>query len=369
MGTRFGAGFALLCWLAAAGVSGGDQTHTHTVLLVTIDGLRWQEVFHGAEQGLIDRDAGGVPEPARIREQFWSESDRERRRQLMPFLWDVIAIEGQILGDPDQDFHVRCSNNRYFSYPGYHELLCGFADPAIDSNQKRNNPNPTVLEWLHRRPGFPGRVAAFASWDVFPFILNRGRSGIYVNAGWQPLEFFRNPTEKIQWNKLAAEIPRYWSGVRYDAFTLKGASEYWHLRKPRLLYVALGEPDDWAHAGRYDLYLQATQRCDRYLRQLWESVQPKTGQTARTTLIVTTDHGRGDGREGWKSHGAQFPGSDRIWIAILGPDTPATGVRRQGTATQAQVAATVAALLGEDFSATDPRVAPPLPGVLKTKRP
>ena len=364
MRSRPGAMLAVLCWIALGTTARGAQTQTHTVLLVTIDGLRWQEVFHGAEKGLIDRDTGGVREPAHIREQFWSESDRQRRRQLMPFLWDVMAVEGQILGDPDRDFHVLCSNERYFSYPGYHELLCGFADAKIDSNQKRNNPNPTVLEWLHHRPGFAGRVAAFTSWDVFPFILNRDRSGIYVNAGWQPLEFFRNPSEQSHWNQLAAEIPRYWSGVRYDAFTFKGAAEYWHRKQPRLLYVALGEPDDWAHAGRYDLYLQATQRCDRYLRQLWESVQPAKGEAAHTTLIVTTDHGRGDGREGWKSHGATFPGSDRIWIAILGPDTRAAGVRQQGSATQAQVAATVAALLGEDFAATNPRIAPVLPGVL-----
>ena len=354
-------GFVMLCGMTTCEASAQDSTQTHTVLLVTIDGLRWQEVFYGAERGLLERDAGGGREPVQLRDRFWADSPQERRRRLMPFLWDVIANKGQVLGDPTHDFHVRCTNGLYFSYPGYHELLCGFADSQIDSNQKRNNPNQTVLEWVHRRPGFSGHVAAFTSWDVFPFILNRRRSEIYINAGWQSLELFRNPTEQVQWNAMAAEIPRYWAGVRYDAFTQKGALEYWHVRQPRLLYVALGEPDDWAHAGRYDLYLEATQRCDRYLRQWWEATQ---SQRDRTTLIVTTDHGRGDGREGWKSHGKQFAGSDRIWIAIIGPDTPSAGVRKQGTASQAQVAATVAALLGENFPATDPRIALALPGVL-----
>ena len=359
-------GCAVLCSITGSGTCGQDALQTHTVLLITIDGLRWQEVFHGAEQGLMDRDAGGVREPDQVRDRFWAESPQERRRRLMPFFWDVIASKGQILGDPGHDFHMRCTNGLYFSYPGYHELLCGFSDAQINSNQKRNNPNQTVLEWVHRRPGFAGRVAAFTSWDVFPFILNRRRSAIYVNAGWQPLEVFRDPAERVPWNSMAAEIPRYWAGVRYDAFTQKGALEYWHVRQPRLLYVALGEPDDWAHAGRYDLYLDATQRCDQYLRQWWNATR---SQRDHTTLIVTTDHGRGDGREGWKSHGKQFAGSDRIWMAIVGPDTPPLGLRKKGTASQSQVAATVASLLGENFPATDARIAPALPGVLDDQRP
>ena len=138
------------------------------------------------------------------------------------------------------------------------------------------------------------------------------------------------------------------------------------MRQPRLLYVAVGDPDDWAHAGRYDLYLDATQRCDHYLRQWWDSIQ---SQRDHTTLIVTTDHGRGDGREGWKSHGKQFAGSDRIWMAVVGPDTPPLGLRKTGTASQSQVAATVASLLGENFPATDARIAPALPGVLDDQRP
>jgi hypothetical protein len=77
-------------------------------------------------------------------------------------------------------------------------------------------------------------------------------------------------------------------------------------------------------------------------------------------LLITTDHGRGDGREDWKSHSASIPGSEQVWIAVLGPDTPSKGVLSDVRATQSQVAATIAALLGEEFEGHDPRIASPL---------
>lgn len=54
-------------------------------------------------------------------------------------------------------------------------------------------------------------------------------------------------------------------------------------------------------------------------------------------------------------------GAEFIWVAVMGPDTPATGEREKVRVTQSQVAATIAALIGEDFTATAPKAAPPLP--------
>jgi hypothetical protein len=99
---------------------------------------------------------------------------------------------------------------------------------------------------------------------------------------------------------------------------------------------------------------------DRFLGELWQELQRTEGYRGRTSLVVTVDHGRGDGAE-WKSHGAKVAGSQDIWIAVLGPDTPALGERTDAEpVTQAQVAATVAALLGEDYAAGAPGAAPPI---------
>ena len=84
----------------------------------------------------------------------------------------------------------------------------------------------------------------------------------------------------------------------------------------------------------------------------------------KTSLVLTTDHGRGDTRVDWKNHGKDTAGSDRMWIAVMGPDTKAAGCRRDVDVTQNQVAATVARLLGEDYRAAVPRSGEPLPGVM-----
>ena len=40
------------------------------VIIVTLDGFRWQEFFHGAELSLMDKKFGGVSGPARLKSRF-----------------------------------------------------------------------------------------------------------------------------------------------------------------------------------------------------------------------------------------------------------------------------------------------------------
>ena len=353
----------LACVLLAAAAATVAEPRTENVILVTFDGLRWQELFGGADSRLLDREHGGVRDLETLKQRFWRQHPEERRKLLLPFFWGVVAQQGQVFGDPQAGSVVHVTNGLYFSYPGYNEILSGRADPHIDSNAKRANPNLTVLEALQERPDFAGRVAVFGSWDVFPYVLNQERSGVYVNAGWQPLEYASPPSRLAELNALSLELPHTWHNVRYDAFTFEGARGYLAERRPRVLYVAFGETDDWAHDGRYDLYLDAAWRTDDYLRRLWEEIESQPAYAGKTSLVLTTDHGRGSGLEDWRSHGNEVPGADRIWIAVIGPDTPALGIRQGIEATQGQVAATLATLLGFDFREVSPQAAPPLPGI------
>lgn len=345
------------------GLDGGDEPR---LILVTLDGLRWEEVFRGADERLMNREAGGVRDVTRLKERFWDDDLEMRRRKLLPFLSTHLGVHGQLWGNQDVNCRVLVTNQKNFSYPGYHELLAGYADPRIDSNDKRHNPNITVLEWLHRQDGFPGQVQAYCSWDVFPFILNSPRSGIPVNAGWQPLPLRDDNSVDDglvieQLNEAAANMPRMWDGVRYDYFTFQGGLRALKHERPRVLFVSLGETDDWAHEGRYDQYLDAAYRNDHYLRLLWEFVESDPEYSGRTNLLIATDHGRGDTATGWKSHSATIPGSEWIWIGCLGPSIPPLGVRTDREATQSQVAATAAQLLGFDYPAAVAEAAPPLP--------
>lgn len=356
--------FSVLMTLWTGWMPAQAQTLQSKVVLVTIDGVRWQEVFGGADPSLYGRQPADVPTAA----------------QLMPFLHQVMGRQGLLIGDRRHDSRMRVSNPYAVSYPGYQELLTGFADPRISDNRKTPNPNVSVLEWLNQQAGMQGQVAAIGSWELLPYILNTTRSKLPVNAGFMPLTegFIGGPlSDKMQLlNQLQRQTPSPWQAVRLDSFTHQFALEYLRVQQPRLLYVAFGEPDDFAHGGDYPRYVQALQRADQYLAQLWQTLQNDPFYRGQTTLIVTTDHGRGDSATTWSRHGTtrvlpgvlqkasgtDAAGSEHIWLAAVGPHIPAQGLVRSDTEwLQSQVASTVAELLGYDYQQFQYRAATHLP--------
>lgn len=346
-----------------------QEAAARNVVLVLVDGLRWQEVFHGADRALIEHEKGGVEDKAALERAFWREDVAARREALMPFLWRVVAPAGQILGDRDAGCAVDVSNGLKFSYPGYSEMLVGFPDARIASNDKVPNPNVTVLEFLHGRPGFAGQVAAIGVWDVVPSIVNRERCGFFVSAAFEPITVPPVSAEQALLNRLKTDLPRQWDSMPPDAIGFRSMLEYWKAHAPRVLYFTFGETDEFAHEGRYDRYLQAAQRTDAAIRELWETLQARPSHAGKTTLIVAADHGRGRTPEDWSKHGKDVVGAEEIWIAVLGPDTPALGARRDaGPFVQSQIAATVAAAVGQDYAAFQPKAARPLAGVLAGAR-
>jgi hypothetical protein len=320
--------------------------------------LRWQEFFTGAVQEYFPKQKDGSPGADERR--FWRPAIDERRARLMPFMWSAIAREGQIFGDPSKGSRAHLTNGLWFSYPGYNEMFSGKADARIDSNDKVPNPNVTVLEWLNARPGFQGRVAAFGSWDVLPYILNVERSRIPVGSGFSPVPNPKSDRDR-EINQLAVDLPKYFSYGPFDAPVVYAALECLRRDKPRVLYVMLGEGDEWAHEGKYGLYLDATLRADQFIKRVWETLQSLPDYANHTALVVTTDHGRGATTADWKDHGRDVPAAEATWMALLGPGVAPLGVRDGVTVTTAQIAATIAALVGEDFRTAAPAAARSLP--------
>jgi hypothetical protein len=346
-----------------AQVSAGHQTQ-HVIFVMT-DGLRWQEVFDGAEASLMNRRNGKVQDEAALKKAYWRENLEARRQALMPFLWTVVAKQGQVFGNREKGSDAYVTNGMFFSYPGYSETLCGFADPRIKSNDKVPNPNVTVLEWLKNRPSFHGDIAAFGAWDVITSVFNPERSHLTANAGYDPLVSIPLTPRLELLNTLKAEFPHVWGDEPFDAIPFYTAVEYLKAKKPQVLYLSLGETDDWAHGGQYVEYLDSAHRVDAYLKALWDLAQSMPEYRGNTTLIFSPDHGRGKSPHKWKSHGGKVPDSKYIWIAFLGPDTQPLGERSNiPPVTQSQLAATLAAFLGEDYQADVPKAGKSIADVL-----
>jgi hypothetical protein len=342
----------------------GAQDDWSNVIVVTLDGLRWQEVFRGADAMLMDRtgDDKSLAEP--IRRQFWRETPEKRREVLLPFFWKTVATAGQLHGNRDVGSVAQLTNGLKFSYPGYNEMFTGAPDPRINSNDKVPNPNVNVFEWLNQKEGFRGRVACFCSWDVFPFILNRRRSGVTMMAGWEPYPGAPLEEREQAINDLIASCHREWDNNIYDAFTFEAALAYLRHHKPRVLYVAVGETDEHSHHNRTDFYLRAAQRADAQINRLWTLAQSLPEYRGKTSLLITTDHGRGEGDD-WRHHGERIKDAEFIWVGILGPRTRPIGSRGEWPRiTQSQVAATVAALVVQDFTTSRQGIAPAIVGAV-----
>ncbi len=345
---------------AYPGLAQNSGKQTQNVILVTTDGLRWEDLFRGADPAQINKTTGGVSNPDALKARFWRDSPEERRELLMPFVWKTVAKHGVLYGNRDRGSDAYVTNGMNFSYPGYSELLTGAPDDRINSNDQIDNPNVNVLEWLNTRESFRNRIAAFGAWDRFYYILNSRRSGLLVNDGYTPLHT-NTPNDRIDLlNRVKAETD-IWGSEAQDAPVFLLAKEYFRTARPRVFYLALGETDEWAHGGRYDLYLNAAHRVDRYVEELWNLAQSMDQYRGRTTLILAVDHGRGAEGASWRSHGQKVPESKYVWMGIMGPDTPALGERANAEpVTQSQVAATLAALLGEDYHAAFPKTGKPI---------
>ena len=343
---------------------------TKNVVIVMMDGMRWQEIFGGADLKLINKHgprllASSGKRSSQARELYWRETSTERREALMPFLWGVMAKKGQIYGNRNLGSDSHVANRMKFSYPGYNETLTGAPDDRhIHSNREIDNPNVTVLEWLNKKPAYHGKVAAFGAWEVFDNIFNTRRCDFLVNAGYEPVKGDHLTPEIELLNELKADQPRIWDDEPFDALPFYTAMEYLRASKPRVMFIGLGETDDWGHMGAYSEYLNSAHRDDEYLRKLWDQLQSMPEYRDQTTLIVLPDHGRGRGNL-WGWHGWPFPGSGQTWMAFMGPDTAAFGEREMAaTVTESQVAATVAALLGEDYGEDVTKAARPILDIL-----
>lgn len=350
---------------SGAGPEGAGTTRrTENVVLLTLDGVRVQEVFGGMDPvvAFARNSRSGIYDPDRARRLYWRDDADGRRRALWPYFWGTLAPQGVVLGDAGRGSRVTLRNPHAFSAPGYIELLTGRFHPDVTTNDARRYPHATVLQAI--RKGLRLRseeVAVFSTWDALGLFAASEPGAIFVNAGYERVPAALSNPVMDALGDYQEHVMALWEGYRTDMPTFHLALEYLRVHRPRVLYLALGETDDWAHARRYDRLLDCLRLDDDYMRILWETLQSIDAYRDRTTLIVTTDHGRGRRAKDWVDHGAGIAGSEDIWIAIVGPDTPGRGALGPSpTIYQADVAATMLELLGLPPDALPPGAGPPI---------
>lgn len=330
------------------------------VVVVMVDGLRWQDVFMGADSALLNNKKF-VSNIQQNNEKFWRATPEERREALLPFVWNHVAEHGILYGNRAKGSRMNVANGMHFSYPGYNETLTGYPDDArVHSNDAFPNPNVTIFEAANGDVRYNNSVYCFGSWDRFHEIFNMQRSGIPVNAGWNASKNLGKTQAEELYDLIGQEIPHLWPTVRYDAFTYRYALECLKTAHPQLAFVGFGEPDDFAHEGRYASYLESAQRFDLFLKGLWDYCQSDPFYRDKTTFIVTVDHGRGS--EKWEHHGNKLPGSDETWFMAFGNGVKAKGEVSGGAQIyNKQVAFTIAKLLDLDFKNTEGKTEKAIP--------
>ncbi len=322
------------------------------LVVITIDGLRWQEVFEGAEETLL-ADSKQTRDSELYRQTYWRSTPEERRQLLMPFVWNTIAKQGTLIGNRNLNSIMQLANKTNISYPGYSEMMTGMVDDAIKGNDPVNNPHRNVLEAANADARYRGSVVMYGSWKSTRFAIHNEQAGIPASVSYEkPIAKKPSPRIKLA-ERMLEGMPHYWRSEHFDAFTYAFALETLLSDHPKVMWISFGDCDEWAHARKYDLYLDAARGTDAFIRDIYEACEADKFYRGKTVYLITCDHGRGFGNE-WSSHGSSTKGSEATWVMLLGKGIEAKGETSEcGPYYTKQIAATIASILGIDFTPDD----------------
>lgn len=260
------------------------------VIFVTLDGVRFQEFYEGADRALSGGDKGAA----------------------FPRFWASIARQGQV-------YDARIANPIHLSLPGYQSVFAGAEQPCggNDCGQIRVQ---TFPERLVEDLGLPRQsVASFASWTGIARAVESRPGATFVDVGQKCEIVGQDP-----WSGRphAEQAPSAGESARPDELTMSRALRHLERQRPAFLYISLNDADEEAHRGRYDLYMATLRRYDRWIEALVNQLGHMGEYGRRTALLITTDHGRGQGAR-WTDHGAKRVGDAdaRIWIYLRLPES------------------------------------------------
>lgn len=332
------------------------------MVLVVLDGVRWQEVFEGVDAEIARRH-GMKPDEV---------VDAEA---LMPTLHRVLIARGAAVGAPGHGPEMRATGPNYVSLPGYTEILTGRpSDHCHDNDCPETvettlpdelaalgplSPNPGTNTQGAPDPGDPPEgpaSAVFASWESLDRAASGGGTDVVVSAGRHHGRGLARMRSDDQERRLMDEASGATSDpgsadFRPDRYTAELALRFLATRAPRFLFMGLGEPDEYAHQDNYRAYLDSLRASDRALARLVDTLDQMGERGRRTTVFVTTDHGRSNA---FRDHGAFAPESGRVWLVASGAGIEEKGLVQSAVPHRlADIAPTMRELLGMDADARE----------------
>lgn len=355
-GCTFGAdgiaGHPTVAWLGTPiRLADPSRPTTRHVVLITIDGVRWQELFGGVDR--VVAVTAGMPESAIL-----------DARELTPNLHRRFFDGGAVIGAPGMGAGIFASGPNFISLPGYLEVLRGRSSVDCDSNHCPPTRDETLLDEI-RDYGGGARAdsAAFTSWDRCAAAASGDPARTVVSAGRT-----HGSIDDLSWVSAtcqallaAGRAAGPWPGhgdYRPDAETAKIALHYLSVVRPKMLWLGLGDTDEYAHRHDYPEYLDALRRADATIGALFDELD-RMGEWGRsTTVFVTTDHGRGPS---WSDHGAH-PSASRVFLLAAGGSVPKRGlVINDQPYRLADIAPTIRALLALSTAQSDSAMMEVLP--------
>ncbi|HEX3769883.1 MAG TPA: alkaline phosphatase family protein [Polyangiaceae bacterium] len=284
------------------------ETPRTPVILVVLDGVRWQEVFEGADRSLT----GGWPCDA---------------RSLFPYLYAALDARGAAIGAPGHGT-ISASGPNYVSLPGYTEIFGGKAPESCQDNACSGASGATLVDAMRDRAARNEDVAVIASWGPIARAATHSAGRIALSTGREHVTderaFTTEPGLREAMDRGAQAGP--WPGhdtFRPDRYTADIALRYLAVHAPDFLFVGLGEPDEFAHTGDYLGYLGALRAADTFFGQLFATLEGMGDRGRRTLVVVTADHGRG--ARDYRDHGRALPDSGRVWLMAIGGPVRARG--------------------------------------------
>lgn len=303
------------------------------VVLVVIDGVRWQDVFQGVDPDLAKTYMLPPKEVLGVAE-------------LVPNLHRLATEDGLAFGAPGVGEAMFASGPNYVSQPGYIEMFSERRAFGCLSNDCPKTTEPTFVDAIAESTS--GSAAVITSWEIIGRAAAVHPERLVVSTGQSrgenqaQLRVNAHAARSLEMGRIAAAWPGH-GEYRADKYTREIALEYLEERRPRFLFVGLGDTDEYAHLGDYRGYLRALHEADATVGRILETLDRMGDDGRHTTVLVTTDHGR---ERGFVSHGGFAPESSRVWMIAGGNVRPEGRVALDAPAHLYDVGPTVRELMG-----------------------